>query len=423
MLISLKTMTDPLTNHPLLSQIIDELTNDFRRIDGLVKYNFSRVVTAMNTHRVGVHHFQSTTGYGHGDQGREILEQVFAQVMGAEMALVRPQFFSGTHAIACALYGVLRPGDELLSVAGAPYDTLEPVLGIRESGSGSLQDFGILYRQLDLTPTGDIDWVKLPQMIHRKTRVAFIQRSCGYSWRPSLTIAQLKNVIHEIKKVNPGVICVVDNCYGEFAEMQEPTMVGADLIAGSLIKNPGGTIAPCGGYVAGKKAYVELAANRLSAPGIGIEAGASLGFNRLFFQGLFLAPQMVGEALKSGVLLAATFSKLGYPVQPRSDALRTDTIQAIQLGDPDRLIHFCRLLQRLSPVGSYLDPVPAPMPGYESQLIMAGGTFIDGSTSEFSADGPLRPPYIVFCQGGTTWLHWLWALEQLLPEFVPNPHT
>jgi cystathionine beta-lyase family protein involved in aluminum resistance len=423
MLISLKTMTDPLTNHPLLSQIIDELTNDFRRIDGLVKYNFSRVVTAMNTHRVGVHHFQSTTGYGHGDQGREILEQVFAQVMGAEMALVRPQFFSGTHAIACALYGVLRPGDELLSVAGAPYDTLEPVLGIRESGSGSLQDFGILYRQLDLTPTGDIDWVKLPQMIHSKTRVAFIQRSCGYSWRPSLTIAQLKNVIHEIKKVNPGVICVVDNCYGEFAEMQEPTMVGADLIAGSLIKNPGGTIAPCGGYVAGKKAYVELAANRLSAPGIGIEAGASLGFNRLFFQGLFLAPQMVGEALKSGVLLAATFSKLGYPVQPRSDALRTDTIQAIQLGDPDRLIHFCRLLQRLSPVGSYLDPVPAPMPGYESQLIMAGGTFIDGSTSEFSADGPLRPPYIVFCQGGTTWLHWLWALEQLLPEFVPNPHT
>ena len=423
MLISLKTMTDPLTNHPLLSQIIDELTNDFRRIDGLVKYNFSRVVTAMNTHRVGVHHFQSTTGYGHGDQGREILEQVFAQVMGAEMALVRPQFFSGTHAIACALYGVLRPGDELLSVAGAPYDTLEPVLGIRESGSGSLQDFGILYRQLDLTPTGDIDWVKLPQMIHRKTRVAFIQRSCGYSWRPSLTIAQLKNVIHEIKKVNPGVICVVDNCYGEFAEMQEPTMVGADLIAGSLIKNPGGTIAPCGGYVAGKKAYVELAANRLSAPGIGIEAGASLGFNRLFFQGLFLAPQMVGEALKSGVLLAATFSKLGYPVQPRSDALRTDTIQAIQLGDPDRLIHFCRLLQRLSPVGSYLDPVPAPMPGYESQLIMAGGTFIDGSTSEFSADGPLRPPYIVFCQGGTTWLHWLWALEQLLPEFAPNPHT
>jgi len=423
MLISLKTMTDPLTNHPLLSQIIDELTNDFRRIDGLVKYNFSRVVTAMNTHRVGVHHFQSTTGYGHGDQGREILEQVFAQVMGAEMALVRPQFFSGTHAIACALYGVLRPGDELLSVAGAPYDTLEPVLGIRESGSGSLQDFGILYRQLDLTPTGDIDWVKLPQMIHSKTRVAFIQRSCGYSWRPSLTIAQLKNVIHEIKKVNPGVICVVDNCYGEFAEMQEPTMVGADLIAGSLIKNPGGTIAPCGGYVAGKKAYVELAANRLSAPGIGIEAGASLGFNRLFFQGLFLAPQMVGEALKSGVLLAATFSKLGYPVQPRSDAPRTDTIQAIQLGDPDRLIHFCRLLQRLSPVGSYLDPVPAPMPGYESQLIMAGGTFIDGSTSEFSADGPLRPPYIVFCQGGTTWLHWLWALEQLLPEFVPNPHT
>ena len=416
-------MTHPLTNHPLLSQIIDELTNHFRRIDALVKYNFSRVVSAMNAHRVGVHHFQSTTGYGHGDQGREVLEQVFAQVMGAEMALVRPQFFSGTHAIACALYGVLRPGDELLSVAGAPYDTLEPVLGIRESGSGSLQDFGITYRQLDLTPTGEIDWVKLPQMMHSKTRVAFIQRSCGYSWRPSLTIAQLEKVIHEIKKINSEVICVVDNCYGEFAEVQEPTMVGADLIAGSLIKNPGGTIAPCGGYVAGKKAYVTLAANRLSAHGIGVEAGASLGFNRLFFQGLFLAPQMVGEALKSGLLLAATFAQLGYPVQPNVDDPRTDTIQAIQLGNPDRLTRFCRLLQRLSPVGSYLDPVPAPMPGYESQLIMAGGTFIDGSTSEFSADGPLRPPYIVFCQGGTTWLHWLWALEQLLPELEPNPHT
>ncbi|APB33845.1 aluminum resistance family protein [Gloeomargarita lithophora Alchichica-D10] len=416
-------MTHPLTNHPLLSTIIPELTQDFQRIDGLVKSNLVRVIQAMSVHRVGVHHFQATTGYGHGDQGREVLEQVFAQVMGAEMALVRPQFFSGTHAIACTLYGVLRPGDELLSVAGAPYDTLEPVLGMRESGGGSLQDFGITYRQLDLTPDGGIDWAKLPQVINSKTRVAFIQRSCGYSWRPSLTIAELAKVIHRVKCVNPQVICVVDNCYGEFAEVQEPTMVGADLIAGSLIKNPGGTIAPCGGYVAGKKAYVKLAANRLNAPGIGVEAGASLGFNRLFFQGLFLAPQMVGEALKSGLLLAATFSKLDYPVQPNVNAPRTDTIQAIQFGDPERLTRFCRALQRLSPVGSYLDPVPAPMPGYESQLVMAGGTFIDGSTSEFSADGPLRPPYIVFCQGGTTWLHWLWALEQLLPELEPNPHT
>lgn len=414
-------MNNTLTHHPLLGKIIDELTDDFRRIDGLVKHNFIRVVQAMNAHRVGVHHFQATTGYGHGDQGRDILEQVFAQIMGAEAALVRPQFFSGTHAIACALYGILRPGDELLAVAGAPYDTLEPVLGIRESGGGSLQDFGMTYQQLDLTLENKINWGKLPQMIHAKTRVAFIQRSCGYTWRPSLTIADIEKVIDRIKKINPAVICVVDNCYGEFAEIQEPTMVGADLIAGSLIKNPGGTIAPCGGYVAGKKEYVMLAANRLSAPGIGVEAGASLGLNRLLLQGLFLAPQMVGEALKSGLLLAATFTELGYPVQPMVDSPRTDTIQAIQLSDPARLTRFCRALQRLSPVGSYLDPVPAPMPGYESPLVMAGGTFIDGSTSEFSADGPLRPPYIVFCQGGTTWLHWLWALEQLLPEMEPNP--
>ncbi|MEN9215078.1 MAG: methionine gamma-lyase family protein [Gloeomargarita sp. DG02_4_bins_56] len=416
-------MNYPLTSHPLLREIVPQLTERFQSVDGLVKQNLMRVVQAMNAQRVGVHHFQGTTGYGHGDQGREVLEQVFAQVMGAETALVRPQFFSGTHAIACALYGVLRPGDELLAVAGAPYDTLEPVLGIRAAGNGSLQDFGVTYQQLDLTPSGEIDWVKLPQMIHPKTRVALIQRSCGYSWRPSLTIAEIKKIIHTIKQINSRVICVVDNCYGEFAEAQEPPMVGADLIAGSLIKNPGGTIAPCGGYVAGKKEYVLLAANRFNAPGIGREAGATLGLNRLFFQGLFLAPQMVGEALKSGLLLAATFTQLGYAVQPTVTAPRTDTIQAIRLGDPERLTRFCRALQRLSPVGSYLDPVPAPMPGYESQLVMAGGTFIDGSTSEFSADGPLRPPYIVFCQGGTTWLHWLWALEQLLPELPANPHT
>ncbi|MCS7032042.1 MAG: methionine gamma-lyase family protein [Gloeomargarita sp. SKYG116] len=412
-----------LTEHPLLQAIVAELQPQFQQIDAQVKINLARVIQAMADWRVGVHHFQATTGYGHGDQGREVLEQVFAQVMGAEAALVRPQFFSGTHAIACALYGVLRPGDELLAVTGAPYDTLEPVLGLRGTGAGSLRDFGVTYRQVDLTPTGDVDWGAIPQALSQQTRVVFIQRSCGYSWRRSLTVPEIGKIVHLVKAVNPHVICVVDNCYGEFAETQEPPMVGADVIAGSLIKNPGGTIAPCGGYVAGKQEYVHLAANRLSAPGIGLEAGASLGLNRWFFQGLFLAPQMVGEALKGGLLLAATFSRLGYPVQPAPDQPRTDTIQAIQLGDPDILIRFCRILQRLSPVGSYLDPVPAVTPGYESQLVMAGGTFIDGSTSEFSADGPLRPPYVVFCQGGTTWLHWLWALEHLLPELAPNSRT
>ncbi|MEN9235577.1 MAG: methionine gamma-lyase family protein, partial [Gloeomargarita sp. GMQP_bins_25] len=408
---------------PLLQAVLAELQPRFQAIDALVKTNLARVLQAMADQRVGVHHFHETTGYGHGDQGRETLERVFAQVMGAEAALVRPQFFSGTHAIACALYGVLRPGDELLVATGAPYDTLEPVLGLRDSGQGSLQDFGVLYRQVDLTPTGEVDWQALPQAVGPRTRVVLIQRSCGYSWRRSLTVAEVGYIVERVKQVNPRVICVVDNCYGEFAETQEPPMVGADLIAGSLIKNPGGTIAPCGGYVAGKRAYVQLAANRLSAPGIGMEAGASLGFNRLLFQGLFLAPQMVGEALKGGLLLAATCQRLGYPVQPTPEQPRPDTIQAIQLGDPDKLVRFCRLLQRLSPVGSYVDPVPAVTPGYESQLVMAGGTFIDGSTSELSADGPLRPPYVVFCQGGTTWLHWLWALEHLLPELAPNSRT
>ncbi|MCS6782422.1 MAG: methionine gamma-lyase family protein [Gloeomargarita sp. SKYBB_i_bin120] len=411
-----------LTTQPLLQAVVDQLQPQFQQIDALVKTNLARVVQAMADHQVGVHHFQETTGYGHGDLGRDTFERVLAQVMGAEAALVRLQFVSGTHAIACALYGLLRPGDELLSVTGAPYDTLEPVLGLRGTGQGSLRDFGVTYRQVDLTPRGEVDWDRIPLAIGPQTRVVFIQRSCGYRWRRSLTVAEIGHIIRLVKSVRPQTICVVDNCYGEFAEAQEPPMVGADVIAGSLIKNPGGTIAPCGGYVAGKREYVHLAANRLSAPGIGMETGASLGCNRLFFQGLFLAPQMVGEALKGGLLLAATFQRLGYPVQPLPDQPRPDTIQAIQLGDPQRLQRFCRVLQRLSPVGSYLDPVPAVTPGYESQLLMAGGTFIDGSTSELSADGPLRPPYIVFCQGGTTWLHWLWVLEHLLPEFS-NSHT
>ncbi|MBO0347924.1 methionine gamma-lyase family protein [Phormidium pseudopriestleyi FRX01] len=391
----------------------------FCQIDAQVKQNLERVLGAYRRHRVGVHHFAGVTGYGHDDLGRQTLDQIFASVMGAQAATVRVQFVSGTHAIACALFGVLRPGDEMLAVAGAPYDTLEEVIGLRGTGQGSLMEFGVSYRQLELTPTGEIDWVALQTAVTKKTRLVSIQRSCGYSWRPSLSIADIEKIIHLVKGQNPETICFVDNCYGEFIEDREPPAVGADLIAGSLIKNPGGTIVEGGGYVAGRADLVEAATCRLTAPGIGSSGGATFDRNRLLFQGLFLAPQMVGEAMKGNHLTAYVFDRLGYPVNPAPTAPRRDVIQGIQLGSPEKLIAFCRAIQKYSPIGSYLDPVPAPMPGYESQLVMAGGSFIDGSTSELSADGPLREPYIVFCQGGTHWTHVAIALEAAVAAVGP----
>ncbi|MCU0567502.1 MAG: methionine gamma-lyase family protein [Oculatellaceae cyanobacterium Prado106] len=393
------------------------LSQIFSGIDAQVKQNLRRVLAAFRQFQVGVHHFTGVTGYGHDDLGREILDQVFAQVMGAEAAAVRVQFVSGTHAIAAALYGVLRPGDELLAVAGAPYDTLEEVIGLRGEGQGSLQDFGIRYRQLELTPDGEIDWSALASAVRAETRMVLIQRSCGYSWRSSLAIADLEKIVYLVKQQNPNTVCFVDNCYGEFVEDREPPAVGADLIAGSLIKNPGGTIVQAGGYVAGRADLVEAAACRLTAPGIGSAGGATFDQNRLLFQGLFLAPQMVGEAIKGNHLTAYVFEQLGYPVNPLPMAPRRDVIQAIKLGSPEKVIVFCHAIQQHSPIGSYLSPVPAHMPGYESQLVMAGGTFIDGSTSEFSADGPLREPYVVFCQGGTHWTHVAIALEAVLEAF------
>ncbi|MGL4879913.1 MAG: aminotransferase class I/II-fold pyridoxal phosphate-dependent enzyme, partial [Waterburya sp.] len=371
----------------------------------------TKVLKAFRDHRLGVQHFASVSGYGHDDLGREVLDQVFAQIMGAEKAVVRVQFVSGTHAIACALYGVLRPGDEMLAVAGAPYDTLEEVIGLRGNNQGSLKDFQIAYRQLDLTATGTIDWSALSTAVKSKTRLVLIQRSCGYSWRQSLSLEEIAKIVEMVKQQNPDTICFVDNCYGEFVTELEPTAVGADLMAGSLIKNPGGTIVTTGGYVAGKAELVEAAACRLTAPGIGSSGGATLDQNRLMFQGLFLAPQMVGEAIKGSHLIAYVLKQLGYPVNPLPLVPRRDIIQAVQLGSPEKLIAFCKAIQQHSPVDSYLEPIPAEMPGYESQLVMAGGTFIDGSTSEFSADGPLREPYIAFCQGGTHWTHIAIALE------------
>ncbi|MBW4523076.1 MAG: methionine gamma-lyase family protein [Scytolyngbya sp. HA4215-MV1] len=387
------------------------LSQIFSGIDAQVKKNLQRVLTAFRHHRIGAHHFAGVTGYGHDDLGRQALDQVFAEVMGAEAAAVRVQFVSGTHAIACALFGVLRPGDEMLAVAGSPYDTLEEVIGVRGSGQGSLAEFGVRYRQLDLTAEGTIDWQALGQAVKPDTRLVLIQRSCGYSWRSSLSIADIEKIVYLVKQQNPNTVCFVDNCYGEFIEDREPPAVGADLVAGSLIKNPGGTIVSAGGYVAGRADLVEAATCRLTAPGIGSSGGATFDQNRLLFQGLFLASQTVGEAMKGNHLTAYVFEQLGYPVNPLPSAPRRDVIQAVQLGTPEKLIAFCKIIQQHSPIGSYLEPVPAEMPGYESKLVMAGGTFIDGSTSEFSADGPLRKPYIVFCQGGTHWTHVAIALE------------
>lgn len=383
----------------------------FSVMDTQVKHNLKRVLDAFRDHRVGAHHFAGVSGYGHDDLGREVLDQVFAQVMGAEAAIVRVQIVSGTHAIACALYGVLRPGDEMLAVVGSPYDTLEEVIGLRGQGQGSLIDFGIKYSQLELTEQGKIDWPTLNNSITENTKLVLIQRSCGYSWRPSLSIAEIKKIVDIVKKQNPNTICFVDNCYGEFIETQEPTHVGADLMAGSLIKNPGGTLVTAGGYIAGRADLVEAAACRLTAPGIGSAGGATFDQNRLLFQGLFLAPQIVGEAIKGTYLTGYIFDKLGYPVNPAPLAPRGDVIQAIKLGSAKKLIAFCKAIQQNSPIGSYLDPVPDEMPGYESQVVMAGGTFIEGSTLELSADGPLREPYIVYCQGGTHWTHVSIALQ------------
>jgi cystathionine beta-lyase family protein involved in aluminum resistance len=393
----------------------------FADIDQQVQRNLRRVLTAFREHRVGVHHFSSVTGYGHDDLGRQTLDQVFADVMQAESAIVRVQFVSGTHAIAAALYGVLRPGDDMLAVAGAPYDTLEEVIGLRGSGQGSLRDLGVTYRQLDLTPSGEIDWNALASAVKPETRLVHIQRSCGYSWRQSLAIAEIEKIVYLVKQQNPDTVCFVDNCYGEFVEDREPTAVGADLIAGSLIKNPGGTLATAGGYVAGREDLVELAAYRLTAPGIGSSGGATFDQHRLLYQGLFLAPQMVGEAMKGNHLTAQVFQQLGYPVNPLPGAPRRDVIQAIRLGTPEKIIAFCRAIQQHSPIASYLSPVPAEMPGYESELVMAGGTFIDGSTSEFSADGPLREPFVVFCQGGTHWTHVAIALEAAVDALQSMP--
>ncbi|MEM9089497.1 MAG: aminotransferase class I/II-fold pyridoxal phosphate-dependent enzyme [Cyanobacteria bacterium P01_F01_bin.53] len=402
-----------------LKNIEQSSLQTFYQIDTRVKKNLSKVLAAFRAHRVGPHHFASVSGYGHDDLGRDVLDKVFAQIVEAEAAAVRVQFVSGTHAIACALFGVLRPGDEMLAIAGAPYDTLEEVIGTRGSGQGSLKEFGIDYRELALLQDGGVDFDRLASAITAKTKLVFIQRSCGYSWRSSLSTHNINKIIHLVKQQNKNTICFVDNCYGEFTEEKEPTGVGVDLMAGSLIKNPGGTIATTGGYVAGRADLVEAAACRLTAPGIGSSGGATLDQGRLMFQGLFLAPQMVGEAMKGNYLIAKTFEDLGYEVNPPVCASQREVIQSVKLGSKEKLVAFCQAIQQHSPIESYVAPVPSPMPGYDSQLVMAGGSFIDGSTSELSADGPLREPYVVYCQGGTHWTHMAIAIEAAAAAIGP----
>ena len=379
-----------------------------------VSIRLEKVLNAFAAERVGTQHFASVSGYGHGDQGREVLDRVFARVLGAEAAAVRLQFVSGTHAIAAALFGVLRPGERMLSITGRPYDTLEEVIGLRGEGQGSLRDFGVQYEELPLLDSGAVDEAALDTALEIPRQLVLIQRSCGYSWRPSLSIHTIERLCERIHARQPDCVCFVDNCYGELVEEREPPEVGADLVAGSLIKNLGGTIAPAGGYVAGRASLVEQACCRLTAPGIGSEGGSGFDLHRLLLQGLFLAPQMVAEALIGADLVAAVFADLGYPVQPSAGEPRSDLIQAVQIGNPDALKLICRAFQGISPVGSYLDPVPAPMPGYASDLVMAGGTFIDGSTSEFSADAPLREPFNLYVQGGTHRAHVELALSRAL---------
>jgi cystathionine beta-lyase family protein involved in aluminum resistance len=411
----------PLTTSWARDQVataLEQIAPLVRAHTAAIQPRLAAVLAAMAAERVGTQHFASVSGYGHGDQGRDTLDRVFARVLQAEAAAVRLQFVSGTHAITAALFGVLRPGDRLLALTGRPYDTLEEVIGLRGNGMGSLADFGIVYDELPLTPAGLVDEEKLDTALSVPTRMVLIQRSCGYSWRPSLGVRAIAQLCERVKSLQPDCLCFVDNCYGELVQDLEPTAVGADLIAGSLIKNLGGTIAPAGGYVAGQRQLVEQACCRLTAPGIGSEGGSSFDLNRLLFQGLFLAPQMVAEALIGAELVATVFANLGYVVSPKPGEERSDVIQAVRLGSAEALKAVCRAFQSASPVGSYLDPVPAPMPGYATDLVMAGGTFIDGSTSEFSADAPLREPFVLFCQGGSHHAHAALALERALPALV-----
>ena len=385
-------------------KVLEKYQNLFQQIDCTAETNTLKVLDAMRINRVSEAYFHTTSGYAYDDLGRQKLEELYAEVMGAERALVRTQFVSGTHALATVLFGILRPGDRLLSLTGTPYDTMQTVIGYSNPSSGSLKEFGILYDELPLV-NNCVDIDSIAAKVNSNTKMVMIQRSRGYSTRNSLTINDIKTICEIVKQCNPNCVCFIDNCYGEFVETLEPTQVGADIIAGSLIKNPGGGLALTGGYIAGKKELVEAASYRLTAPGMGDELGASLANHRSLFQGFFLAPHVVAQALKGAVFAAGLFQELGYQVWPSPEAKRSDIIQAIELGTAEKLIAFCGGIQRYSPVDSYAAPEPWDMPGYADQVIMAAGTFIQGASIELSADGPMRPPFNVYLQGGLTFEH------------------
>lgn len=385
-------------------EVLAGLSDQFRHIDQVAEFNQAKVIAAMQKNRVNATHFNLSTGYGYDDEGRDNLERVYADCFGTEAALVRPQITCGTHALALALGANLLPGDELLSPVGGPYDTLEEVIGIRPSPC-SLKEYGVSYRQVDLLPGGGFDYDGIRAAINEKTKLITIQRSKGYANRPSYSVEEIGKLIAFCKECKPDVLCMVDNCYGEFVETQEPTNVGADMVVGSLIKNLGGGLAPTGGYVCGRKECIERCAYRLSAPGLGREVGANLGLLTSFYQGLFLAPTVVSSAVRGAVFAAGCYEKLGFRVVPGSGETRRDIIQAVELGSREAMVAFCKGIQSAAPVDSYVTPEPWAMPGYESEVIMAAGAFVQGASIELSADGPIRPPYAVYFQGGLTWFH------------------
>lgn len=407
----------------VIKQAEKNLINEFEKIEEIRDFNQEKVLNAFIENKVAPEHFYTVSGYGHDDLGREVLDKVFADVFKAEKALVRIHFASGTHTLACCLFGNLKYGDKLISVAGAPYDTMQEVIGtagdeaVRED---SLIGHGVLYDEVPLKNGSDIDFEKLEQMVDKTVKMVLIQRSKGYSTRKSLSIETIEKICKTVKSKNPDCICFVDNCYGEFVDTKEPLEAGADLIGGSLIKNPGGGIVEAGGYIAGKAKYVDKCANRLTAPGIGCEGGAMFNQHRLIFQGLFMAPSVVCDAVKGAVLAAKIFEETGFDSSPKYYEKRTDIIQNITFNSPEPLEHFCQTIQALSPVNGYVTPIPEYVPGYEDPVIMAGGTFIEGSTIELSADGPMRPPYVAYMQGGLNYAHVKIALAKILDKVNNN---
>lgn len=383
----------------------DAVKEQFQAVDDIMAFNQYKVLAALQKHRISDVHFAWNTGYGYDDPGREAVEKIYAEIFGTEAALVRPTIVNGTHALAITLMGVLRPGDELIYCSGGPYDTLEEVIGIRGEGMGSLKEYGITYKQVELLPDGSIDLAALGKTISEKTKMVSIQRATGYGWRKAITVNQIEEVCKFVHQINPDIVCMADNCYGEFLDVKEPTDVGVDVMAGSLIKNPGGGLALSGGYVCGRADLIEKISYRMTCPGIGGECGLTFGQTRAVLQGLFMAPKVVSGAVKGAILCAKVYEMLGYAVCPASNELRSDIIQAVKLGSPEAVVAFCEGIQAAAPIDAHVSPVPWAMPGYEDDVVMAAGAFVQGSSIELSADAPIRAPYIVYFQGGLTYEH------------------